>query len=309
MFQSGDVKRWLEDKYTGQEGTMNRSVDPEVIANFACHTGEGPMWHPDEQSLYWVDIPASKLFRFCPETGDTITYDTGSNVGGFTIHEDGKLLLFMANGAVKLWKDGIVETVIEELPDERGNRFNDVIADPEGRVFCGVMSTEKRKGRLYRLDPNGSITIVLKDTGTANGMGFSPDLKQMYFCDSGECTISVFDYDRDTGILSNRCILAQPEGDQGKPDGMTVDAEGFIWSARWNGSCLLKMSPNGQVLEHLMFPVKKVSCVTFGGDDLTDMYVTTAGGQNPAENGELAGALFRLNIGVKGRLEFRSKLI
>ena len=266
------------------------------------------MWHPDERCLYWVDIPAAKLFRFCPQTGDARVYDTGSDVGGFTIHEDGRLLLFMAEGAVRLWQDGAMETVIEELPEERGNRFNDVIADPEGRVFCGVMSTERRKGRLYRLDPNGNITVVIENTKTANGMGFSPDLRKMYFCDSGECTISLFDYDRDTGNLSNRRIIARPEPHEGKPDGMTVDTEGFIWSARWGGSRLVKMSADGQALEHLLFPVKNVSCVTFGGDNFTDMYVTTAGGQNTAENGELAGTLFRLNTGVKGRPEFRSRL-
>ena len=288
---------------------MQREVKLEVIANLKCHTGEGPMWHPDEKCLYWVDIPAAKLFRFCPETGETTTYDTGAAVGGYTIHEDGRLLLFMAEGAVKLWQNGaVVETVIESLPEEHGNRFNDVIADPEGRVFCGVMSTKQRKGRLYRLDPNGDITVVLENTGTANGMGFSPDLKQMYFCDSHERTISLFDYDRETGELTNRRIIVKTEGDEGKPDGMTIDAEGFVWSARWDGSRLVKMTPEGKRLDHVLFPVKKVSCVTFGGDDLTDMYVTTAGSYDTAENGKLAGALFHLNLGVKGRAEFRSRL-
>lgn len=287
---------------------MERQVDPEVVVNFACDTGEGPLWHPDEQCLYWVDIPNAKLFRFCPQTGDATTYDTGSAVGGFTIHEDGRLLLFMAEGAVRLWQHGTMETVIEELPDERGNRFNDVIADPEGRVFCGVMSTAQRKGRLYRLDPDGQVTVMIENTGTANGMGFTPDLKQMYFCDSGERTISLLDYDRVTGALGNRRVIATPCDREGKPDGMTVDGEGFVWSARWDGSRLVKMSPSGQPLEHLIFPVKKVSCVTFGGNDLTDMYVTTAGGRDTAENGELAGALFRLNTGVRGRPEFRSRL-
>jgi len=286
---------------------MNPNVNPEVIANFKCHTGESPLWHPDERCLYWVDIPAARLFRFYPQTGLTQTYDTGVAVGGMTIQEDGRLLLFMAEGAVKLWKEGVSETVIEALPEERGNRFNDVIADPEGRVFCGVMSTEQREGRLYCLHPEGRMTVALESTKTANGMGFTPDLKQMYFCDSGERTISVLDYDRASGQLSNRRLLAQPEGDEGKPDGMTVDAEGFIWSARWNGSRVVKMSPDGESLEHWLFPTQKVSCVTFGGDDLTDLYVTTGGGQNVVENGELAGALFRLNIGVKGRPEFRSR--
>jgi sugar lactone lactonase YvrE len=286
---------------------MDRTVKPEVVANCACHTGEGPLWHPDKRCLYWVDIPAAKLFMLSPETGDTTTYDTGAEVGAFTIHDDGRLLLFMAEGSVKLWQDGKMETVIEELPEERGNRFNDVIADPEGRVFCGVLSTDSRKGRLYRLDPDGTITVVLENTETANGMGFSPDLKKMYFCDSRAASISVFDYDRDTGNLSGRRIIAQPNGDEGRPDGLTVDAEGFIWSARWNGSRIVKMTPDGEAVEHILFPTKKVSCVTFGGDDLADMYVTTAGGYDTEANGELAGALFHLNIGVKGKPEFRSR--
>lgn len=288
---------------------MEKQVNPELIADFRCETGEGPIWHPDEKCLYWVDIPAAKLFRYYPQTGDKEIFDTEAEIGGMTINEDGRLLLFMAEGAVKLWKEGETETVIAELPGERGNRFNDVIADPEGRVFCGVMSTDSRKGRLYRLDPDGSIRVVVENTSTANGMGFTPDLKQMYFCDSGERTISIFDYNRKTGEISNRRIIAKPEGDEGKPDGMTVDAEGFIWSARWNGSRVVKMSPEGKTLEHLLFPTKKVSCVTFGGTDYTNMYITTAGGQNPGENGELAGALFLLNLGVKGRPEFRSRLM
>ncbi len=288
---------------------MNKNPEIEIVANFECHTGEGPLWHPDERCLYWLDIPNAKLFRYQPATGNIKTFDTGKPVGGFTIHEDGRLLLFMAEGAVKLWSPEKIETIIDELPEERGNRFNDVIADPAGRVFCGVMSTTKRAGRLYRLDPDGSLTVMLEDTGTANGMGFSPDLKTFYFCDSKKRTISAFDYDRDTGNLHDRKIIATTEGSEGKPDGMTVDAEGLLWSARWDGYCLVRMDAQGNSLERIKFPVKKVSCVTFGGDDLTDMYVTTAGGHDKKENGEAAGALFRLNLGIKGRPEFRSNLV
>ena len=280
---------------------------PELVVNRACDTGEGPIWHPDEHCVYWVDIPNARMFRYDPASGETEQYDTGAPVGGYTIHEDGRLLLFMAEGAVKLWDHGRTETVIEELPEERGNRFNDEIADPEGRVFCGVMSTKERAGRLYRLDPDGTVTVMLEGTGTANGMGFTPDLTKMYFCDSRKCEICVFDYDRATGNLTNQTVIARPPPEEGKPDGMTVDADGFIWSARWDGARVVKMTPGGEAVEHIPFPVKKVSCVTFGGEDMTDMYLTTAGGNNTAENGELAGALFRLNLGIKGRPEFRSR--
>lgn len=280
----------------------------EVVANFHCHTGEGPLWHPEEKKLYWTDIPNSKIFSYDPATNQTETFNTDMPVGGFTLHEDGRLLLFMAEGAVKLWHRDRMETMIDSLPEEHGNRFNDVIADPEGRIFCGVMSTPKRAGRLYRLDPNGKISVIIENTGTANGMGFSPDLKTMYFCDSGKSEIYAFDYNRQDGTLSNMRTIVKATPADGKPDGMTVDAEGLLWSARWNGYCLIRHKPDGTEIHRIKFPVKNISCVAFGGSDYTDMYVTTAGGHNTAENGPLAGSLFRLNIGIKGRPEFRSRI-
>ena len=116
-------------------------MEPELIADYACHTGENPLWHPTEKRLYWTDIPKGRLFRYDPAAGTHEPCYEGEAVGGFTVQADGALLLFMARGAVKTWRDSAMATVIEEIPDERDNRFNDVIADPAGRVFCGVMST------------------------------------------------------------------------------------------------------------------------------------------------------------------------
>ena len=282
-------------------------IQPRMISDSGCHTGECPLWHADEGCLYWLDIPQSRLLRYNRETGVATEFSTGVPVGGFTLHEDGRLLLFMAEGAVRLWSEDGMETVIESLPQEHGNRFNDVIDDPEGRVFCGVMSTPERAGRLYRMDPDLSIHVMLEGTGTANGMGFSPDLRKMYFCDSRKRQISVFDYDRGTGALSNQAVLLSPPESEGKPDGMTVDAEGCIWSARWDGAQVVRLDPQGQVLKKYPFPVKQVSCVTFGGDDYTDLFATTAGAQDREANGELAGALFQLAPGVRGKAEFRSR--
>jgi D-xylonolactonase len=284
-------------------------VEPTVLVRQACHTGEGPLWHPDEQCLYWLDIPEGLLFRHQFERGETETFEVGAAVGGMTLQQDGCLALFMAEGTVRVWRHGqFLRTVLEEIPEERGNRFNDVIADPEGRVFCGVMSTEKRAGRLYRLDPDGTLTVVVEDTGTANGMGFSPDLKRMYFCDSRKRTLSVFDYDRETGAIANRRVLVRPEGDEGKPDGMTVDAEGRLWSARWDGARLVRLDSQGGALLRIDFPVRNVSCVTFGGPEYTDIFVTTASAGDPDANGELSGSLFHLNLGIRGCADFRSAL-
>jgi len=283
-------------------------MKPELIADYKCHTGEGPMWHPLEKKVYWTDIPAGKMFRYDPSTGQHEQFYTGDVVGGFTIQEDGSLLLFMAKGAVKIWRDGELTTIVEEIPEELDSRFNDVIADPEGRVFCGTMSSKEHLGRLYRLDTDGSLTKVLDGIGTSNGMGFTPDLKQMYYTDSREREIYLFDYDRKTGAITNRRIFVKvPEG-EGVPDGMTVDAEGYVWSARWDGNCVVRYSPEGKEVTRISFPAKKVSSVTFGGGNYEEMYLTTAGGQNKQQEGDGAGALFRVKTGVKGVPEFCSRV-
>src|SRR5438094_350720 len=110
-----------------------------MIADEACVIGEGPLWHPDERRLYWTDIGLGRMFRYDPATNAHEQVYEGEAVGGFTVQADGALLLFMARGAIKTWHDGRVSTVVEDIPDERTTRFNDVIADPAGRVYCGTM--------------------------------------------------------------------------------------------------------------------------------------------------------------------------
>ena len=283
-------------------------MQPELIADYRCETGEGPLWHPMEKRLYWADIPAGRIFRYDPATGHHEQCYEGDIVGGFTIQTDGCLLLFMDRGAVKIWRDGALTTVLEDIPEERATRFNDVIADPAGRVFCGTMSTPDRPGRLYRLDTNGDYTQVVDNVGVSNGLGFTLDRRQMYYTDSTAGKIYRFDYDEKTGDIANRQVFARVPPREGIPDGMTVDALGHVWSARWDGSCLVRYTPGGVEERRISFPAKKVSSLTFGGRDYTDIYVTTAGGDNKPEEGEGAGALFRLNLGIRGVEEFYSRI-
>ena len=229
-------------------------------------------------------------------------------VGGFTIQEDGALLLFMEKGAVAVLRDGELRYIIEEIPEERDTRFNDVIADPAGRVFCGTMPTEQRPAKLYRLDTDGTLSVVLDGVGLSNGLGFTLDRKQMYFTDSFALKIYIFDYDVETGAISNQRVFVETPPGEGKPDGMTVDAEGYVWSARADGSALHRYTPQGIEARVIHFPAKKVSSVTFGGAGLTDIYVTTIGGNNKAEEGPGAGALFRLKLGIQGVPEFFSRI-
>ena len=283
-------------------------MNVEMIADYACETGENPLWHPDEGKLYWIDIPAGRMFRFDAGTGEHQQCYEGEVVGGFTLQADGGLLLFMDRGSVRTWSDGLEHTIVEEIPRERDSRFNDVIADPAGRVFCGTMSTDRQKGRLYRLDADGSLTVVLEGIGTSNGMGFTPDRSGFYHTDSRRGIIYRYDYDVETGAISNRRVVVRREGNGGRPDGMTVDAEGLIWSAQWDGGMVMRFTPDGEEVDRAKLPARKVSCPTFGGDDYGDLYVTTAGGDRKEEEGEGAGALFRLRPEVGGVPEFRSKV-
>ena len=284
-------------------------MKPELIADYACETGEGPLWHPDEGRLYWVDLQRGHLYRYDPATGaHEQVYDSPDEViGGFTIQADGSLLCFMSKGASKVWRAGELTTVIDEIPAERESRFNDVIADPAGRVFCGTMPTQSHLGRLYRLDTDGTLIQVLDGIGVSNGLGFTLDRKQMYYTDSPKHEIYLFDYDQVTGNISNQRVFVRTQG-EGAPDGMTVDAEGHVWSARWDGGCLVRYAPDGSEERRIAFSAKKVSSVIFGGPDYTDMYVTTAGGDNKAKEGPGAGALFRLRLGIQGVPEFRSRV-
>ena len=283
-------------------------MKPELIADYRCDCGEGPLWHPMERRLYWVDIPNGRLFRYDPATGHHEQCHQGDVIGGFTIQADGALLLFMARGAVKTWRDGRLTSIIEDIPEERDSRFNDVIADPQGRVFCGTMPTANRKGRLWRLDRDGTVTMVLDNVGGANGLGFTPDRRKMYFTDSRAREICIFDYDRQSGEISNGRLFVRVAESLGIPDGMTVDAEGHVWSALWDGSSLVRFRPDGTLERRIKIPAPKVSSMTFGGPDYTDIYATTAGGGNKAQDGPGAGALFRLRLGIRGVPEFLSRV-
>jgi len=281
----------------------------ELIADYQCEIGEGPLWHPLEKRVYWTDIPKGRMFHFDPATGKHEQFYEGEVVGGFTIQADGSLLLFQGGGAIRIWKDGKLTTLIEEVPGEGDSRFNDVIADPEGRVFCGTMAVDAHPGSLYRLDLDGSIQRLFTGFSISNGMGFTPNLKQMYHTDSPAREIYRYNYDRATGGLSKRQLFVHIAEADGYPDGMTVDAEGCVWTALWDGSAVVRFSPEGEEIWRIPFPkASQVSCAAFGGDDMRDMYVTTAGGHDKTANGLEAGALYRLKPNACGGTEFLSRI-
>lgn len=285
------------------------TAEPELMVDHPGETGEGPLWHEESQKLYWVDIPAGRLFRFDPETmTNEQVYQHDGMIGGYTIQADGSLVLFCDRGAILHLAGHEVETIIPEIEALRESRFNDVIADPEGRVYCGTMPIGNQ-AHLYRLDPDGTLTLVQDDFTQANGMGFSPDLSTFYVTDSNSRTIFRMTYGRVTGELRDRESLITYEADGTVPDGITVDIEGNIWSARHGRHGIYTHSPDGQLLGKVDMPVKSVTSLTFGDHDYDIAYITTAGGNDRGpENGMLAGSFFRIDLKVRGRAPFRSRI-
>lgn len=289
-------------------------MNVEVVVDYPCDTGECPMWHADHRRLYWTDIPLGHLHAYEPESGRHERVYAGRPVGGFTIQADGQLLLFRDGGNVVCF-DGERETrtILSGIVELEGTRFNDVIADPEGRVFAGTMShSGVRDGKLYRLDHDGSATLVADGDATPNGMAFTPDSTKMYYTDSRLRRIYLYDYDRATGAITGRRVFSETAAEDvpriGRSDGMTVDSDGHVWSGRMEGGAVLQLDVHATILGRVDFPARKVTSVTFGGSDYRDLYVTSAGGRDRPTQGDHAGALFRVRPGVVGRPEFRSRV-
>jgi len=279
----------------------------EAVANYQCQVGENPLWDEREGRLYWADIETGRLFRVDHDSGQHECFHRGSEkIGGFTFQEDGSLLLLEVDRIAVLGKDGQRRVIAEQI-DSDMVRFNDALADPEGRVFAGSIGKTDQSGGLYRIDRDGSVQTMWKGTGCANGMGFSPDLRHFYWTCSTTYLIYVADYQRESGALTNRRIFHRAAREQGIPDGMTVDRLGQIWSARWDGSALLRLNAQGDVLERAALPVSRVSSAAFGGPELDTLYVTTAGGTWEGSVPD-DGALYRFKVSVPGTVEFRSRV-
>ncbi len=279
----------------------------EAVANYHCITGENPLWQAVEARIYWGDIETGRLFRAHHESGEHECFYQGDKLGGFTFQEDGTLLLFEVDRIAVLASDG-TRRVLREGIDPAMSRFNDVIADPEGRVFAGTIGTTAENGGLFRIERDGTSCLLWRGTGCANGMGFTPDLRGFYWTCSTTRRIFFADYEAESGVLSNRRVWYEAPASEGIPDGMSVDANGNVWTTRWDGHAMYKLSPTGQLLDRIELPVARVSSVAFGGPNLDIAYVTTAGGSGTAEGGP-EGTLYRIAGLAQGRPEFLSRIL
>ena len=275
------------------------------IINEHCLLGENPLWNAREQCLYWADIDAGKIHRFNPQSKEHKILYHGTTVGGFTFQADGDLLIFRINDLALLHPDGSVDVLLE-YSDHGMARFNDVIADPEGRVYLGTIGKTDESGGVYRIDLDGTITSLWRGTGCSNDMGFAPDLKTFYWTCSTSRRIYKYPYHRETGELDSPILFYQASKEEGIPDGLTIDRQGHLWSARWDGHAVVHHDPSGKVLETIPLPVAKVTSLCLGGPILDQFYITTAGGQPESDTAD--GAVFQIPAPHPGLPEFESRI-
>jgi sugar lactone lactonase YvrE len=266
-----------------------------------CLLGEGPVWDEGEETLYWVDIARHEIHACGNDGQDHRVINAGQPAGAVALHSKGKLLAALAQGFALIdLGNGSKKWIGNPVEDVPGNRFNDGKCDPSGRFWAGTMNTQgiKEAGNLYMLEVDGSIALKLKGVSVSNGMAWSPCGRYFYFIDTAKGTVVAFDFDAASGSIRNQRTIVRIPPEIGKPDGMTIDTEGMLWVALWDGWSISRWDPfTGDLLCRIMLPVARITSCTFGGKDLRDMYVTSASlGLTDAQQKEqpLAGSVFVL---------------
>lgn len=282
-----------------------------VVADVRCLCGEGPLYDARRDCLFWTDIDAARLFRYDPATRSHRVVYAGDpktqQVGGFTLQPDGSLLLFRMTDIARFDPDSGSVSVLTTFNDPGVPRFNDTSAGPDGSCYAGTMGRTDTSGGLFRLAPGGTLNELFRGTGCANGMGWSPDRRTMYWTCSTRNTIFAYDYDPASGTMGRERVFLKvtDRAADGTADGLTVDSQGNIYSARWGGHGVYVYRPDGTFLTKLSLPVPMVTSLTFAGPDLCDLYFTTAsrGTDLPA-----AGSLFHCRSSIPGQSEFTSRI-
>jgi sugar lactone lactonase YvrE len=279
---------------------------PHSVVNLADEIGEGPTWDSGSQSLLWVDILAKAVHRYSPASGNVWSRQFGQQVGAVVRRSRGGLLLALEDGFWIIEDDQrAAQRFAAVEADNPTTRMNDGKCDRAGRFWAGTMAHDASPlaGALYRLDPDGSVVRALRDITISNGIDWSPDNRTMYYIDSATHRVDAFDYDINTGEAANRRTAFAIPREAGLPDGMAIDEEGLLWIAMYEGWCVRRYRPTGELDRIVKLPVSHVTSCAFGGEDLGDLFVTT--GRSGLTAQELtdqneAGALFRVRPAVRG---------
>jgi sugar lactone lactonase YvrE len=285
----------------------------EVVIDVKTILGEGPLWDVEEQRLYFIDSFGCNVFRCTHDGREVRAWDVPSKIGSMALRAKGGAVVSLEDGFYGLDFDtGEVELIVDPEPGKDGNRINDGKVDKRGRFIAGSMDKgeDGPNGALYRLDPDLSLHTL--DTGivVSNGPCWSPDGSIFYFADTWSGEIWAYDYDLDTGKVSNRRTFTKVDTSSGgAADGSTVDAEGYLWNARVYDGKVFRYAPDGTIDRVIDMPVKKVTSCMFGGPNLDILYITSMA-KPPLPrfpgDGVLRGSLFAVHdLGIKGVPETR----
>jgi sugar lactone lactonase YvrE len=283
-----------------------RQLRAEPVGEARGEHGEGPAWDAVAGHLLWVDMLAGELHRTTPDGADDVTkYDQPVCVAVPRV--GGGVALALGDGLWLQEPDGELRRLFA-LPDPEPAgpiRMNDGKCDPSGRLWAGSMAYDSRPGAgsLYRLDADHSVHEMLPDVTISNGLAWTPDGATMYYIDTPTGRVDAFDADPETGEIGDRRPAVDVPEDAGQPDGMTIDDEGCLWVARWQGSAVHRYTPDGRLDTVVEVPCAQVTSCAFGGAGLDELYITTSGlglSEADAAAQPLAGRLFRIRPGVTG---------
>lgn len=286
-------------------------ADIRLAADCKCKLGEVPLWDVVEQALHWVDIEGRRLFRLDHASGAIHTWEFAERIGSYALRQAGGLVCAFESGfAFFDPATGGVEWIARPEAMIARNRFNDGKCDRNGRFWAGTMDDRlaEHTGSLFRLDPDRRAHRMDGAIGISNSLAWSPDDTVFYFADTMDGAIYAYDYDAPSGAIANRRLFASTAGQPGAPDGSTVDAEGYLWNAQWDGWRLARYAPDGRLDRVVELPVQKPTSCMFGGPELATLYVTSAvwdlSGDALAAQ-PWAGGVLALDVGVRGLPETR----
>lgn len=286
-------------------------TEVSVVLRASAQIGEGPVWDARRQRLYWVDIVGRQLHVFNPADGTDTAHACPEIVTSVSPRAAGGVLLTLRRGfALFDEATGIFDVIANVEADRPGNRFNDGKTDRRGRHWAGTMGDVEWNhpvGNLYRFGPEHQPVRMAEQICCSNGIAWSPDDRTMYFCESFAYVIHAYDFDAATGAIENRRPFARVDATSGSfPDGITVDADGFLWCAQPVFGRLARYDPAGRIERLIELPVSRGTSVMFGGPDLSTLFITTMrttlDAQQLAEE-PLAGSLLAIRPGVRGLAE------
>lgn len=290
---------------------MRSGPQIDVIADVKPLLGEGPIWDPDRDRLFFIDSLGKRIFRCTADGGEFRAWTVPSEIGSMALRKSGGAVVALNDGFHAIdFETGATAHLIDPEPDYEGNRLNDGKVDPAGRFVCGSMDTGEANptGALWQLHPDFSIRKLDDGIICSNGPCWSPDGRILYFADSFTGKISAYDYDSVSGNVANKRVFVAVDSSRGgAPDGATVDAEGFIWSATAFDGRIFRYAPDGSIDRIIEMPVVKITSLTFGGPNLDQLFVTSMS-EPPLPkypgDGQSRGSVFKIcGIGVRGREE------